>query len=68
MNIFLRKMRRYFYNENEKKKNREGNGIIYIPLDYFKEWSSHTTVCNPPYDWLSWACNILVFKFYTFIK
>ena len=52
----------------KKKKNREGNGIIYIPLDYFKEWSSHTTVCNPPYDWLSWACNILVFKFYTFIK
>ena len=37
-------------------------------MDYFKKWPSHTSVCYPPYDWLSCACDILVFKFSVIYK
>ena len=33
-------------------------GIIYMPLEYYKEWSDSTTVCYPHYSCLSYIYNI----------
>ena len=49
---------KYFDNNNNKVTQKEGTGIIFMPLDYYKEWSSGTSVCNPHYGCLSYTLDI----------
>ena len=39
-------------------KKYEETGIIYMPLDYFKEWCSEGTVCYAHYDCLNYTLDI----------
>ena len=36
----------------------EGTGIVYMPLEYYKKWSSYTAICAPHYDCLSYMYNL----------
>ena len=55
-----------FSNENKKKyeyildinKKYEETGIIYMPLDYFKEWCTEVSVCYAHYDCLNYTLDI----------
>ena len=58
---FLEKNKNYGYiyiDENNCLKRKEGTGIIFMPLEYFKEWSSSAYVCNPHYGYLSYVFDI----------
>ena len=57
----LEKNKNYGYNYIDEKnclKRIEGTGIIFMPLEYFKEWSSYTYVCNPHYGCISYMFDI----------
>ena len=45
---------------NKKYEDDEGKGtgIIYMPLDYFKEWSEDVSVCYAHYDCLNYTLDI----------
>ena len=53
--FILDKNEKYGYDDIN---NKNGTGIIYMPLEYFKNWSYNSTVCIPHYGCLSYYCNI----------
>ena len=42
------------YNDNYDK----GTGIIYMPLEYYKDWADNTSICYCHYDCISYTNNI----------
>ena len=47
-----------YFDNNNYLRQKEGTGIIFMPLEYYKEWSSGTSVCNPHYGCFSYTLDI----------
>ena len=41
-----------------KNEMYDETGVIFMPLEYYKEWSSNTYVCYPHYSCISYTCSI----------
>ena len=52
---------KFILDKNEKygyNNNNHGTGVIYMPLEYYKEWSKSTSICCPHYDCISYVFNL----------
>ena len=57
--FILKKNEKYGYQPDKNKGiSKVGTGIIYMPLEYFKDWQDTTSVCIPHYGCFSYTWNI----------
>ena len=42
----------------EKNKKYRNTGIIFMPLEYFQEWSNSISICSPHYGYISYVSDI----------